>query len=638
MPRRPKKKPPLPAPPPTSSPTPIPTPIPTPLPPSSPPRTTTPPLRSAIRQTSRPRTPTTRRIQFEDDLDERDRRARRRAQELKEGDAVREAKKAAELKKKEEFRQRQHDNELQLRQIEQEKQRIQAEEQARREQSMQRADEQSSDMDDGRSNFPMLNHTVRRHQMEEIDHELEVEAADFDVYVTWKAFVDKKLIYSTNKGKMRRRELIERHEDYEFDMENRITDEPFEGDWEIFNRSVAVRSRSSRGRIHIETVDDFSAQGWSQIEDILLQQWIRFEYPLEMTVEIKARSIPLPKPTAKRTREPTSSAAPNSPSNSPQHKRERASRTTQARGHNEAREEMYQRLEASDQKIMEKWQCTLTNCRNYPKYCLIRGLDHYPLLTPDIRHWARQIEAMNATVDGPPNPLAEDILARGPSDYNYKAPLHHQKVVQKNVEKTDFTERMGQFMEMQGNMLHMNMTQQMAENMERHQRRQEEKEERDLARERAREAARDTILSQHPPPPSTYEYPVPSNPLPLPARLNPHSVIPITPPPIDRPSSPVTTPEHEEDAITLFFRWKEGRYRLEEGKETIRNALRTVRREMWSIDDLKAMEDNTTVQYKRAMEVGLPDGLARQFHRDWRAFKPTWRTGRVLLSLGERQV
>jgi hypothetical protein len=108
-------------------------------------------------------------------------------------------------------------------------------------------------------------------------------------------------------------------------------------------------------------------------------------------------------------------------------------------------------------------------------------------------------------------------------------------------------------------------------------------------------------------------------------------------PPLDRSSSPVITPEHEEDAITLFFRWKEGKYRFKDGKEAIRNALRLVRREIWTIGDLQAMEDDTTVQYRRAMAVGLPDGLARQFHRDWRAFKPTWRIGRVLLSLGERQ-
>lgn len=102
----------------------------------------------------------------------------------------------------------------------------------------------------------------------------------------------------------------------------------------------------------------------------------------------------------------------------------------------------------------------------------------------------------------------------------------------------------------------------MAENMERHQRRQEEKAEREAARETAREAARDAVL-RRPSPLTIYESSLPSNPLPLSARPNSRPVILIAPPPIDRPSSPVTTPEHEKDAITLFFRWKESKYKLE---------------------------------------------------------------------------
>jgi len=75
-----------------------------------------------------------------------------------------------------------------------------------------------------------LNFTVRRNEIRVIDNKLEVEAANFDVFVTWKVFVDKKLIYSTFKGKIYRRELIKKYKDFEFDMENRIIDESFNGD------------------------------------------------------------------------------------------------------------------------------------------------------------------------------------------------------------------------------------------------------------------------------------------------------------------------------------------------------------------------------------------------------------------------
>jgi len=38
------------------------------------------------------------------------------------------------------------------------------------------------------------------------------------------------MIYSTFKGKMYKRELIEKHEDFKFNIENRITDEFFNND------------------------------------------------------------------------------------------------------------------------------------------------------------------------------------------------------------------------------------------------------------------------------------------------------------------------------------------------------------------------------------------------------------------------
>jgi hypothetical protein len=74
-----------------------------------------------------------------------------------------------------------------------------------------------------------------------------------------------------------------------------------------------------------------------------------------------------------------------------------------------------------------------------------------------------------------------------------------------------------------------------------------------------------------------------------------------------------------------------------EAKERIREIYQIVLREMWSIDDLKKMEDAITVQYKRAIELGIPDGLARQFRRDIRSFKPEWRRGQDLLLLRRGQ-
>jgi hypothetical protein len=49
------------------------------------------------------------------------------------------------------------------------------------------------------------------------------------------------------------------------------------------------------------------------------------------------------------------------------------------------------------------------------------------------------------------------------------------------------------------------------------------------------------------------------------------------------------------------------------------------------------MENIITGQYKKAMELGIPDGLARQFRKDIRSFKPVWRVEKPLLSLRRPQ-
>ena len=43
---------------------------------------------------------------------------------------------------------------------------------------------------------------------------------------------------------------------------------------------------------------------------------------------------------------------------------------------------------------------------------------------------------------------------------------------------------------------------------------------------------------------------------------------------------------------------------------------------MWSLDDLKDMNQHDSGVYKLAMQAGLPDGLARDFKKDLKIFKP----------------
>jgi hypothetical protein len=55
---------------------------------------------------------------------------------------------------------------------------------------------------------------------------------------------------------------------------------------------------------------------------------------------------------------------------------------------------------------------------------------------------------------------------------------------------------------------------------------------------------------------------------------------------------------------------------------------------MWSIEDLKTMANPASVIYTRALEKGIPEGMARNFSRDLRVFKRVWRATEALTGLG----
>jgi len=55
--------------------------------------------------------------------------------------------------------------------------------------------------------------------------------------------------------------------------------------------------------------------------------------------------------------------------------------------------------------------------------------------------------------------------------------------------------------------------------------------------------------------------------------------------------------------------------------------------QMWTTDDLKDMADSTSGIYRTAIQLGVPDGMARAFKEDLKLFKPAWREAKTLLEL-----
>ena len=109
--------------------------------------------------------------------------------------------------------------------------------------------------------------------------------------------------------------------------------------------------------------------------------------------------------------------------------------------------------------------------------------------------------------------------------------------------------------------------------------------------------------------------------------------------PTGRTSSPLASLDEEELAIKAFFTWKREKTSTAEQKNRISEAEETYNTNIWTLKDLKKMNKLNSKVYELAMEAGIPDGLARGFKRDLKAFKPQWKRSReeAMLIIGVGQ-
>ena len=53
----------------------------------------------------------------------------------------------------------------------------------------------------------------------------------------------------------------------------------------------------------------------------------------------------------------------------------------------------------------------------------------------------------------------------------------------------------------------------------------------------------------------------------------------------------------------------------------------------FKFEHLKAMSDPTNPMYRRAIELGIPDGMALDFAEDLKQFKRAWRSAQRLMGM-----
>ena len=76
-----------------------------------------------------------------------------------------------------------------------------------------------------------------------------------------------------------------------------------------------------------------------------------------------------------------------------------------------------------------------------------------------------------------------------------------------------------------------------------------------------------------------------------------------------------------------FLNWKGEALQSQRAKDRWNGVKKIVQNEMWSLEDLRDMSETSSHIYKRAIQLGIPDGWARAFRTDLRTFKPQWRHG-----------
>jgi hypothetical protein len=76
----------------------------------------------------------------------------------------------------------------------------------------------------------------------------------------------------------------------------------------------------------------------------------------------------------------------------------------------------------------------------------------------------------------------------------------------------------------------------------------------------------------------------------------------------------------EDTIIERYFDWKLRKMNLAVHRNIVENAYQTVVAQMWTLEDLRAMDDVKSELYMLAIKQGIPDGLARSFRRDLALF------------------
>ena len=399
--------------------------------------------------------------------------------------------------------------------------------------------------------------------------------------------------------------------------------------------AVIITGHSKAPRIN-RTLQDLSSEEWTRVVEAELKiQWRIYQRQMDVNVIVIGKTA-----SSSSAKRPVTHI--ESPNPSPSHRRTRTTQQVDAMAEQRDRNEA---VGNNDLQLANQWLCKESRCINEGSLCyvdLMTGL-HYALKPPAMKKWATawHYKQEGATLTTPPLALVQELKKQGSVGQNYKDPLAHQRREEKKSSFQELIETYKQTAEISlmkdlGNTIGSSARSQQQQHVQQP----------SIPYGVSSPFPYSAYGPQYGPPQHHTYYQPPQLPpqhqqyqsTVSPSRdTPPHQPHPPTPPVPS--SSPIAPEDEEEQFMNDYWDWKIRSTNSEQKKQVFMRAKMLVEDRVWTKEQLKAMHITSSDEYKRAVEVGLPDGLAAGFKKDFVRFKKNHReeyqTARQLAGLGQ---
>lgn len=403
---------------------------------------------------------------------------------------------------------------------------------------------------------------------------------------------------------------------------------------------ILVHINSEHRNVKKETLvlEDLGISQWDTVEAELKKQWVAGLRTVDIKIEIYAVTPAL---AAHKTGNKRSAQEAEVVGSSPQ-TATRKTRTSTMLAQRDTRAEAQGDHAELIKKIITRWTCTLSECRNHQHgrkgFCWVDNTgQHYALSVAQHTKWASAIQSGEATVEGPPASLVQDwITNQGAVRIDSKRPLketNSDRLSKINDQFELVDHRFQRVVNMGLSMAELNLTQGVVTTS------RSFAEQRPISPRRRRSShslrrRRSSSSSSRSPTPrprkerqQQHQYR---------HEQSPYEGAPPPPPPPPPPttrSSPIDNTQ-DEVVVTTFFRWKVLRAKTAALRANIERASAIIERECWTSEDLRNMADTASDIYKLAVqEHKLPDGMVRKFRDELHEFKQQYRDGQTLAAM-----